>query len=495
LSPAATATFRRRADNVILRWQARLDSEWSDRVLPWLFAAGLFVILELLSFAKARSLDGTVDLASYTQGAWLIHNGHEPILTIASGSNVLAYQAAFVFFPLAWLTFLVPVQTLLLLAQSAALAVAVVPIWRIARGLASLRVGAAIVLAVVYALYPTMHNLNLAGFYPETIALPLLLYAAYFGLSSHWRRFLFCCVLVVLCRADFGLVVAGLGALVWVEGRKAEGRVALVGGILYTTFAVLVIQPHFGDGTYAHLSAFHEFGASPGSALWGMLVHPADVVGALVREQNFNLLVTLFAPVAFLPLLAPRYLLPVVPLELFFLVSDSPTSALYGQLTIAITAAVFLATAFAMKRVGRMGVEKIIVDRRVLAVMLLASTIFFIRDAASSPYRQPWSWGGQDQVDAARIAAGEHIGPDRSVRASASVLTVVAQRVRVFELRPTDRPDAAGAGDGVDAVILDERSVSSWTAVDRQIFTEGMSSLGFVLVSSTQGIDVYLRRP
>jgi uncharacterized membrane protein len=495
LSPAATATFRRRADNVILRWQARLDSEWSDRVLPWLFALGLFVVLELLSFAKARSLDGTVDLATYTQGAWLIHNGHEPILTLSSGSNLLAYQAAFLFFPLAWLTFLVPVQTTLLLAQSAALAIAVVPVWRIARGLASLRVGAAIVLAVVYALYPTMHNLNLAGFYPETLALPLLLYAAYFGLSSHWRRFLFCCVLVVLCRADFGLVVAGLGALVWVEGRKNEGRAALVGGLAYTVFAILVIQPHFGDGTYAHLGAFHEFGSSPGAALWGMVTQPADVVGALVREQNFNLLVTLFAPVAFLPLLAPRYLLPVLPLEFFFLVSDAPESAVYGQLTIAITAFVFLATAFAMKRVGRMGVEKIIVDRRVLAVMLLASTIFFVRDAASSPYRQPWSWGGQDQVDAARLAAADQVGADRSVRASASLLTVVAQRVRVYELHPTSRPDAAGAANGVDAVILDERSVANWTAVDRQIFREGMSSLGFTLVSSSEGIDVYVRRP
>ncbi len=56
---ALTATFRRRLDNLVLRWQARLDSEWSDRTLPWIVALALFVLLAALSLARARSLDGT----------------------------------------------------------------------------------------------------------------------------------------------------------------------------------------------------------------------------------------------------------------------------------------------------------------------------------------------------------------------------------------------------------------------------------------------------
>jgi uncharacterized membrane protein len=489
------ATFRRRADHLVLPWQARLDREWSDRVLPWLFSAGLFVLLALLSLAKARSLDGTVDLAAYSQGAWLITHGFEPVLTITTGADVLASQAAFMFFPIAWLTRFVPIQTTLLLAQSAALALAVVPIWRIARGLANLRVGAAFTLIVVYALYPTMHNLNLAGFYPETLALPALLYAAYFGLGKHWRRFLACCVFVVLCRADFGLVIAGLGGLLWMEGRKQEGRAALVGGVAYTVFAFVVLQPRFGNGAFPHIAGFHEFGDTPLSVLSGMVTHPGDVVGAVFREQNFNLLVTLFAPVAFLPLLAPRYLLPVLPLEFFFLVSEQPRTAAYGQLTIAITACIFLATAFALKRIGRMGVEKITVDRRVLAVMLLAGTLIFIRDAASSPYRAPWGWGGRDAADASRLAAAEQIGPDRAVRVSSSMLTIVAERRVVYELQPGARPDAVAAADGVDAVVLDDRTIDSWTSVERRVFTDGLAELGFVQVSGNDGIELYLRRP
>lgn len=489
-----SATFRRRVDVWVLRWQGRLDSEWSDRVLPWIVAFGLYLVLELMSAAKVRSLEGTVDLASYTQGIWLVHNGYEPVLTITTGANLLAQQAAFVVYPLSLVGNVVPVQGALLFLQSAALALAVVPIWRIARRLANLRVGAAFTLVVVYALYPTMHNLNLSGFYPETLALPLLLYAAYFGLGRHWRRYAVCAVLVVLCRADFGLVIAGLGGLLWAEGRKVEGRISVIAGIAYTALAVFVLQPRFGDGTYAHIAAFSAFGDSPGQILGGMVVHPGDTFAAVFREQNFDLLITLFAPVAFLPFLAPRYLLPVLPLQFLFLVSDVPRQAVYGQQTVAITAFIFLATAFALARIGRTGVERITVDRRVLAAVLLSATLFFIRDSASSPYESPWAWGGRDAADVARIEAAQTVGPDRSVRVSAPLLNRVAERPHVYELVPGPEPDAAAAAEGVDAIVLDESTVPEWTATDREIFDLGLEGLGFEKVSSASGISVYLRQ-
>jgi uncharacterized membrane protein len=491
--PLPTLSFRRRVDNIVLRWQARLDSDWADRVLPWLFAGGLFLLLELLALAKARSLDGTVDLAVYSQAAFLIHNGQTPVITITSGSHLMASQAAFAFYPLSLLTFVLPIQPALLLLQSGALAFAAVPIWRIARRLANLRAGAAFVLMIVYGLYPTMHNLDLAGFYPETLALPTLLWAAYFGLAKHWRRYFACCLFIVLCRADFGLAVAGLGGLLWAEGRKVEGKVSVVLGVLYTAIAVLVIQPRFGSGSYAHISVFSAFGDTPGAVMWGMITHPGEVAGAVFREQNFNLLVTLFAPVAFLPFLAPRDLLPVLPLQFFFLVASVPEPAVYGQQTVAITAFIFLSAAFALGRIGRMGVERITVDRRVLAVMLLSATLFFVRDAASSPYRHPWAWGGRDAADSARLEAADRIGPTRSVRASPSVLTAVAERERVYVLVPGPRPDAVAAADGVDAVILDDRTVETWTAVDRRVFNDGLVAIGFNHEWSSDGIDVYIK--
>jgi uncharacterized membrane protein len=489
-----TATLRRRLDNVVLRWQARLDSEWVDRVLPWLLATGLFVWLAALALAKARSLDGTVDLAAYTQAAWAIREGHEPVMTVTSGVHLLAEQVALLFYPMVAVTYLTTITPGLLLIQSGALAVAVVPLWRIARRLANLRVGAAGTLTFVYALYPTMHNLNLAGFDPAVVALPGLLAACYFGLTGRWRWFAACCVVVVAARADLALAVAGLGGLLVLEGKRRPGLLTATLALGWFLIAALVIQPSLGDGSFPHLEAFAPFGSSPAGVVWGMLTHPLGVLSRLAREQNFDLAVTLFAPVVFLPVLAPRFLLPVVPLQVLYLVGEVPSQAVYGKQTIAITAFIFLATAMALRHLGRMGLEKVTVDPRLLGALLLAGTVFFVRDASSSPYREPWNWGGQDEVDAVRLDAQERIERSARVRASRSMLQVLAERPVLYQLELGDRPDPAAAARGVDVVVLDEREAPGWDAVDRQVFRLGMLTSGFEVVLDDHQIVVFRRR-
>jgi uncharacterized membrane protein len=490
-----TATFRRRLDNLVLRWQARLDSEWSDRTLPWIIALALFVFLAALSLARARSLEGSEDLAIYTQAAWLIRHGFAPNVTFGDApGHLLAQQAAFGFYPMTGVSFVLPIIPGLLVLQSAALSLAVVPLWRIGRRLANLRVGAVATLVFVYAFYPVMHNLNLDGFHPEVLAVPGLLSAFYFAETDRWRWFAVFSIIVVLCRADLGLVILGMGLLFAVEGKRRKGMIVVVLAGAYTLLAVTVIQPDFGSGTFPHLNAFRAFGDSPGSVAWGMLVHPFDLLGRLTSEQNFNLLVTLLAPVVFLPVLAPRYLLPVVPLQFLYMVADVPREVVFGQQTVAVTAFVFIASAFALSRIGRLGVEKINVDRRVLAALLLAGTVFFIRDAASSPYREPWDWGGQDVADGARIEAEEQIPSDAAVRASPSMLQVLAERERLYVLDTTEPLDASAATEGVDVVAMDDRAVASWTAADRQQFFEGMAGEGFRVTVNEQGIVVFTRQ-
>lgn len=487
-----TATLRRRVDNLVLRWQARLDSEWSDRTLPWIVALALFVLLVALSLAKARSLDGTQDLSIYTQATWLVRQGLAPNVTFGDApGHLLAQQAAFGFYPMTAISYVLPIIPGLLVLQSAVLALAVVPLWRIGRKLANLRVGAVATLAVVYAFYPVMHNLNLDGFHPEVLAVPALLCAFYFAETDRWKLFAAFAVLVVVCRADLSLVVAGMGALFLIEGKRRKGAVVMVLGLAYALAAVIWIQPHFGNGTFPHLNAFSDFGTSPGSVTWGMLSHPFDVLSRLTSEQNFNLVVTLFAPVLFLPFLAPRYLIPIVPLQVLYMVADVPREAVFGQQTVAVTAFIFIASAFALGRIGRMGVEKVHVDHRVLAALLLAGCVFFIRDAASSPYREPWNWGGQNAADGARIEAEDQVPSEFAVRASPSMLQELAERERLYVLDTDQVIDAAQATEGVDVVVLDAREIAGWTPSDRDAFYRGMAAQGFRVTLNSQGIVVF----
>jgi uncharacterized membrane protein len=492
--PDRSRRLRRRVDTLMLRIQGRFDSDWSDRVLPWLCAGALFVTLTLLASARIRSLEATADHAGAIQASWLIHHGLDPIVTVTTGQHVLAPQVALVLYPISVLAFILPIGAALVLLQSGALAFAVLPIWRICRRLANLRVGTSMCVVAAYVLFPAVHRLNLAGFHPEALALPALLYAAYFGLSSRWRRFGLCCAFVLVCRADLGLAVAGLGALVWAQGRKPEGKVAVGVGVLYALAAVALIEPHLTGGTEAHLGVHTGFGDTPASVAWGMLTQPADVVRALVREENLDLLGRLLAPVLFLPVLAPRFLLPVAPLQALYLTADLPGAGVHGEQTVAAIAFVFLATAFALGRIGRSGSDRVRVDRWVLVALLVASVVTFGREGAASPYRQPWAWGGRDQRDHARLAAVELVGETRAVRASSNLVAELAERRQVHQLRVGANPDPVAAGRGVDAVILDGSTVPTWSAQDRTRFRAGLAAQGFQRVSNREEVEVFIRR-
>jgi uncharacterized membrane protein len=232
---------------------------------------------------------------------------------------------------------------------------------------------------------------------------------------------------------------------------------------------------------------------------WGMLTSPLQLIEDLTVEENFAVVVFLLAPVFFLPVLAPRYLLPVLPLEFVYLVADVDTEATFGQQTVAATAFVFVATAFALAKIGRQGVERITVDRRVLGALVLVSTVFFIRDAASSPYREPWTWGGRDASDQARLDAVDEVGDDETVRASPALVPLLAERTYVYVLDTEGRPHvrrAIESSDGpVEVIILDLAAAETWSDNERRVFREGLERQGYVRTSTAEGIEVFRYDP
>jgi len=485
--------LRRRYELATLRLQGRLDSAGADRLLPWAVFVALFAVLASLALARAHGLEEGADLGTYTQGAWLITRGDAPLLSIR-GTHLLAEQAGFSFYPVAGLTsFLPPIPTLLVV-QSALLAVGVVPLWRLARRVADLRVGASLVLLAAYALFPAIHEMNTNGFNPGVMALPALLGMALFGLTGRWWWFGACAVIAVLTRADLALVTAAFGGLLALEGRRRAGAITAGLSVTYVLVALLVIQPYYDDGAWVHADAFEAYGGSALGALGGLLIHPFQAVGDLVDQENFGILVMLFAPVFFLPLVAPRYLLPVVPLECLYLIANvSEERVARPEHLVAITAFVFVATAIGLSRIGRRSVERVTVDRRVLIALGFAAAVFFIQDSPASPYEHPWSWGRRDVADQARLDAADLVPDEDAVRASPSLLPLLAERTEVYELDTEDNPHVRRAADGVDAILLDADAAGNWDDDDRRRFQEGLEALGFETVFAQSGITLYER--
>lgn len=492
--PSRSAALHKRLDHLALRWQARLESDSADRIVPWVTAVVLFLVLGALALGRARSLEAGTDLAAYLQGTWLINHGDPPFVSL-TGDHLLAEQAGFVFYPLAWLTRVVPAVPALLLTQAAALSVATVPLWHFARRVARLRGGAALTVLIAYALYPALHNINQADVHLATLALPLLLAAALFGLTDRWRPYAVCVVLVVLCRADYALVVAGLGGLLALEGRRRAGALSAAFGVGWALLALFVVQPYYARGAFVHESAFAAYGSSPLGVVGGMATHPFTVLGDLTAEGNFAILVLLLAPVLFLPVLAPRYLLPVLPLQALYLIANSSAARdPRVEQNVAITAFVFLATTMALSRIGTRTIDRVRVDRRVLGALLLAATVFFVRDSATSPYRAPWQLGGRDATDEARLEAVDRVEAGDAVRASPALLPLLAERPELFPLDAGSHPHVRRASaDDVDVVILDEEAATEWDDDDLRSFHDGMVALGFRRVFTSEGIQVYRR--
>ena len=491
--------LRKRLDYRLLRWQARFESTGFNRTAPWAIATVLWVLLLLLGLARSRELSEETSLAGAMQTVWLIGNGFVPKSTLLA-HNYLFEQAGYLIYPVALLAKIFPTAITLLVVQSGALAVGVVPLWRIARNIVKLRIGSTVAIAIAYGAYSAIHAVNLAGFHLEALALPALLAAVYNGMRGTWVRYWLFVAIVLSARADLGLAIAGLGILWWVDGRRRVGYATFAVGFGWAAAAILLIQPAYAGGDYPHVEAFAAYGGDdPFRVLWGMLSNPIEVLQELFSEANFGTIVTLLAPVLFLPVGAPRYLMPAVPLYSLYLVADVPegTLAEAGQI-VPITAFVFVALVFGLAKTGRVVVERVNVDRRVVGALLFTAMVFFAADAVTSPYQKPWSWGSRDAVDEARLEVRDMIPADGVVRAAPKVLPLITQRVGLFELDlPDDRSTQAAdladnASEGVNWIVFDQSEVPSWAGTTGiGAFCQTLAFAGWVPVARENGVFAY----
>ncbi|MGH9137876.1 MAG: DUF2079 domain-containing protein [Acidimicrobiales bacterium] len=490
IAPAPGQRRRRgRLGASLLRWQARLDAEWADRALPWLAAALLFVVWTLVALARVDRLEAGEALGRYLQGAWFLADGRAPDVTIGADENLLADRLPLAFLPIGAATRVIPATAALLSAQAAALALGVVPLWRLARNVANLRVGAAAAVLVAYAVHPAVADLDLADFQPATLAVTPLLATAYFAERRRWGWFTIGCGLTVACASEFGLVIATLGVVLILDGQRVPGTRALVGGFAWSLAAVLV-QQQLGQGGLVEPGAFDDYGEGALGVLIEMVRNPFMPLGDLFREANVALLVWMLAPLLFLPLLVPRKLLPAVPLTCLYLIADVDSrGATGGGRTVPLLCFSFVAATFALARVGRPSIHRVIVDRRILLALMAAAGAFLLTQSALSPYQRPWAQGG-DIEDLALRAAADAVEDDEAVRTPPQVLPLLADReeVEVLDNLPLRTTEATS---GMDAVIVHVAELARPEEVHGPSLRRAFANQGFAVRAAEADVIVF----
>ncbi|MBW4634090.1 MAG: DUF2079 domain-containing protein [Iphinoe sp. HA4291-MV1] len=239
------------------------------------------------------------DLGIFDQAVYLISQGQSPVSSFL-GFHILGDHAAWIFYLLALFYKIYPSVYWLFATQAAALSLAALPIWHLARH-AGVTVQQAIAVAAMYLLYPLVFNINLFDFHPEVIAVPTLLGAVLAARLERTGWFCLCIFLTLGCKAVLSLTVVALGVWLLVFEKKQRcGAIALVSGIAWFAIATKIVIPFFGTQAASverHVARYAYLGNSFSEIAKNLLLKPELVLGQVLSFDNLGYLLLLVAPV------------------------------------------------------------------------------------------------------------------------------------------------------------------------------------------------------
>jgi uncharacterized membrane protein len=388
---------------------------------------GTFVWLTWLTHARFGTFG--FDLGIFDQGVWLLSRFQDPFVTIR-GLPLFGDHASYILLLVAPLYRVWADPRLLLLLQIVCLAIPAISVYligtrRLGNPLAGLAVAAA------YLAFPALQWAAIWHFHPESLAAGFLGLAALAADRQRWRQLAIWLALALLCKEDVGLVVAGFGALLWTTGQASVGRRTMAAGLGWFLLTVLLLIPLANGRTSPHLELNYGITASGPSAMLEAVPTLAGNVWKNVTDgKGDTYLLLIFAPWLGLPLLDPRWLLPVTPPILLNLAATHGYQQEIRYQYLA-TAAPFLAlaTIAGLRTVAR---------RRVVLVSLLAALVvvagYVDHRVGPAPWSRDFPRPAEDgSVNQARRQALALIDPAAPVSAQYNLVPHLAHRTHIYE--------------------------------------------------------------
>ncbi|MEL6494599.1 MAG: DUF2079 domain-containing protein [Cyanobacteria bacterium J06623_7] len=267
------------------------------------FLPGLVIITSSVLFAFSNLQlwlfrEGN-DLAFFDQLVYLLSRGDAPISTTLEGVHLIGDHGALVFYPLSLFYVIYPDVRWLLAIQAISYAWGAVPIYGLSRD-SGLSVKYARAIAICYALYPGIFNINFyAEFRPESIAVPALIWAVWAAQKRAWQQYIPSIILVLSCKETLALTVIGLGCwlCLW-QKRFWYGLTAVVAGVIWFGFAALYLIPTFRGGhQMAGTWHYGSLGTSLSEIAFKILANPQILLGRAVMGDRLFYYLLLIAPI------------------------------------------------------------------------------------------------------------------------------------------------------------------------------------------------------
>jgi len=252
-----------------------------------------------------------LDLGQYLQIIWNIAAGRGAWTTLPP-VHAWGEHLSLVFYLLVPLQWLAPGAVVLLVAQTLILASGALAVF----GYAGRRLDgpAAAGFALLYLVNPSLHGINLRDIHPAAFVIPLILWAA---LASDTGRYAWCAIALIgvfACREDAAVAVVGFGVwLAVVRRRWWLGALVAVASVLVLAMEIRYVMPYFRGAEYPHLHRYTHIGRGLGEILANLVIAPWLWLGVVVTAKKLVYLITLLAPLGFLPLLGGGVLVAVLP--------------------------------------------------------------------------------------------------------------------------------------------------------------------------------------
>ncbi|MFE9424943.1 DUF2079 domain-containing protein [Kitasatospora sp. NPDC006697] len=283
-------------------------SDARRRISPaaWLPAVPTVLYGLLLSLPRHRRMETTgFDLGIFEQAVRGYAAGRPPVATLkGAGFDLLGDHFSPALAVLAPFYRLFPGPQTLLVAQAVLFALSTVPVTRTATALLGRAGGPA--LGTAYGLSWGLWRAELFDFHEVALAVPLVA-CSVAALARERHRAALCWALpLLLVKEDQGLLLAGIGLLLWWRGERRLGGLAVLAAAAGTLLEVLVLIPAANpDGSYG----YGANGSWHGDPLTRLL-QPADL--------KWHTVAALLAPTLLLALRSRLCLLLVLPLAARF---------------------------------------------------------------------------------------------------------------------------------------------------------------------------------
>jgi uncharacterized membrane protein len=311
-------------------WERSIEKS-ADRLI-WVFVAAYVVFFSALSFLKFYAFGYyDWDFASDITVLWNSIHGdflYYPFLE----QNIFGAHLYLI------ILFILPIYALLqsplclLFLQSLFLGLAAYPLYLFAR--TKVPKTAALVVSVLYLLYPSVGFINLFETHFEIYEIFFIFFALYFFEKERFVKFMGFLVLAAMCKENVSFVIFMFGIYGFFRKRRLRWVLTpMVFGAAWFLIAVKGIIPYFARDARLYQEGFifsvyyKHLGATMTEMLTTIIAHPVAVARFALTPEKIVYLFRLFAPVGFLSFFGLGPLLMTVPIFMQNLLSSAWTHA------------------------------------------------------------------------------------------------------------------------------------------------------------------------